>query len=404
MRSNKSLMKVVMILAGIGALVSLKLLSIHIRTVTGQVGLTETCGIGSATGCFDVAASKYSDLFGIPLASIALGVYLAYLLLGLFSLKSDQGSKESAFMMFLLSTVSVVVTVTMFVISTYVLKQFCEWCAMLWIVNLAIWPLLVLHLGLGWGNALAGNLELLGGRKENLRAERVRSSMITAVACVAVAILGSVVVKANNSPPGGGGTFVADWENAPMVMLPSEAYGGSTAKGFSGDGAPVMEIAEFADFQCPACKMAGQALRTFMMKHKDKVRLTFHNFPLDGACNPFAPNGGHRLACAAARGGLCAAQQGKFWEYHDQVFDKQDTLGEGSFAEFAKNAGADMSAWEACLKDSATETALQKNMQLGEMISLQSTPTLVINGRKMIGGRPPSEFESLLNHIEKTKK
>lgn len=404
MRSNSSLLKVVMLLSVIGALISLKLLSIHIRTVTGQVGFTETCGIGSATGCFDIAASKYSDLFGIPLASVALGTYLAYLLLGFLAIKSPQGSKESIYTMFLLSTIAVVVTVVMFVISNYVLRQFCEWCAMLWVVNLAIWPLLVLQLGLGWGNALAGNLELLGGRKENLRAERVRSALIAAVACVGIAALGSVVVKANNSPPAHAGTLVADWDNAPIVMLPAEAFGGPTSKGFSGPGSPVMEIAEMADFQCPACKMAGMALRTFVMKHKDKVRLTYHHFPLDGSCNPFAPNGGHRLSCAAAKGSMCAANQGKFWEFHDNVFDKQESLTEGSFAEFAKAIGLDMGAYEACLKDPATETALQKNMQLGETIGLQSTPTIVINGRKMIGGRPPAELESLLEHIERITK
>ncbi len=389
-----------MLLSVIGTAISLKLLSIHIRFATGMAGLTENCGIGGNTGCADIAVSSYSDLFGIPIASVALGTYLAFLLLGFLSLKSPQGSKENIFMMFFLSTISILVTVTMFVISNYILKQFCSYCAMLWVINLAIWPLLVLQLGLGWGNALAGNLELLGGRKENLQSDRVRTSLITAVVCVAVAVLGAVVVKANASPPSHGGTLVADWENAPMVMLPGEAFGGPMSKGWSGEGSPVMEIAELADFQCPACKMAGQALRIFLLKHKDKVRLTYHNFPLDGSCNPFAPNGGHRLACAAAKGGMCAAQQGKFWAFHDQVFDNQENLSPSSFEEFAKTAGLDMAAYESCLKDPATETALQKDMQLGEMIGLQSTPTLIINGRKMIGGRSPAELDTLLEHLE----
>lgn len=403
MRSNNSYTKLVMILAAVGALVSVKLLWIHIRFTSGLAGFTESCGIGGSTGCIDVALSKYSAILGIPLASIALGTYLALIVLG-FLAQRPQGGKEPAYVMFLLSTVSIVVTVTMFVISNYILGQFCAWCAMLWVVNLAIWPLLMLQLGLGWGNPFAGLGELAGGGKENLQKNRVSSALITAVACVAVATLGSVVVKAGSSTQSGPSTLVADYEAAPIVMLPKEAYGGPTAKGFSGDGAPVMEIAELADFECPACKMAGMALRTFMLKNKDKVRLTFRNFPLDGSCNPGVQHGPHRNACAAAKGGICAANQGKFWAYHDQVFDRQSEISESVLKEIAGTSGLDVATWEACLKDSATEVTLQKDMQLGEMISLQSTPTLVINGHKMIGGRSPSDLDALLEHLVSQQK
>ena len=66
--------------------------------------------------------------------------------------------------------------------------------------------------------------------------------------------------------------------------------------------------------------------KPFLLKHGDKVRLTFHNFPLDGSCNPFAPNGMHPVACVAARNSLCAAARGKFWEYYDQIYDHQQEL------------------------------------------------------------------------------
>jgi len=404
MRSNSGFLKLVMLLSLIGMGVSVKLLLVHNRFSTGQASLTESCGIGANQSCGAVAVSKYSDVFGVPVAAIALGTYLALLFLGIYALKNQQGGTESLYVMFLLSTVSVIVTVVMFVISNYVLKEFCVYCAMLWVVNLAIWPCLVKQLDLGWGNALAGNLELLGNGKANLRKERVNGSLLTAVACVVVVSILGLVTKASMAGPQPESTILSDYARATVVMLPAEAYGGPTSKGFSGSGAPILDIVELADFQCPACKVAGQHLRSFVLKHKDKVRVTYHNFPLDGACNPFAPNGGHKSACAAARGGLCAAKQNKFWEYHDQIFDRQEDLSSAVIEEIAQKSGLDMNTYQACLKDPATETELQKDMQLGEMISLESTPTIVINQRKFIGARSAAEYEKSLESVERETK
>ncbi len=156
MRDNNRFLKLALLLALLGVLISGKLLSIHNRFATGQASLTEGCGLGAGSaGCASVAVSGYSDIFGIPIAAVALGTYLAMLILGFWALKNQQGNTESIYVMFFLDTVSVVVTVVMFVISNYVLKEFCHYCAMLWVINLAIWPCLVKQLGLGWGNALA---------------------------------------------------------------------------------------------------------------------------------------------------------------------------------------------------------------------------------------------------------
>lgn len=79
-------------------------------------------------------------------------------------------------------------------------------------------------------------------------------------------------------------------------------------------------------------------------------------------------------------------------------------MGLGTIDEAAQAIGLDAGAFQACLKDPATETALQKDMQLGDLVHLESTPTLIINGRKIAGGRPPAELEALLYSIEKEKK
>lgn len=405
MRSSTTFLKLVIILSLLGIVVSGKLLSLHNRFTTGEAGLTESCTIGGS-GCESVAISDYSDVAGVPLAAIAMGYYFTLLFLGIWAFRNQQGANEPLYTSFFLSTLAIVVTVTMFVISNYILKQFCQYCAMLWVINLAVWPCLVKQLGLGWGNALAANGEIFGAGKLNLRRERLLGSFGVGAACLVIFCVIGAVSKAGatSEMSSGASRLVDDYAKAPMMMLSADAYGGPTAKG-AHEGTPVMDIVELADFQCPGCKMAAQSLKPFLLKHGNKVRLTFHNFPLDGSCNPYVPHGQHAIACALARGSLCAAKQNKFWEYHDQVYDRQgEGMGLGTIDEAAQAIGLDAGAFQACLKDPATETALQKDMQLGDLVHLESTPTLIINGRKIAGGRPPAELEALLYSIEKEKK
>jgi protein-disulfide isomerase len=112
------------------------------------------------------------------------------------------------------------------------------------------------------------------------------------------------------------------------------------------------------------------------------------------------PNGGHVLACTAARAAICAGKQNKFWEMHDRIFDGQDSLSAPGIEQFAGAIGLDAGQYQACLKDPATEQQLQKEIQWGDLIQLQSTPTLIVNGRRLSGARSPQDLEALLKHLE----
>ncbi|MGZ3695727.1 MAG: thioredoxin domain-containing protein [Bdellovibrionota bacterium] len=406
MRSDTTYLKIILLLCLLGILVSGKLLSMHVRYTSGSAGLTETCTLISASssqGCESVAVSNYSDIAGIPIAAIAMGFYFTQLLLVFWAMRNYQTAYESLYVGFFLSTLSILMTVRMFTIANYVLHEFCQWCAMLWLINLAIWPAFVKQLGLRWGNALAGNLELFRHKNLNLKRSRIIGSLGVGIVCVVAFSVIGMAAKGLQNPDAGmqAASLVKDYGNAPAVFLPAEAYGGPSAKGqVDASPAPTMDIVEFADFQCPACRMAAQFLKPFVLKHHDKVRVTFRNFPLDGSCNTYVPNGQHTFACAAARNGVCAGKQGKFWSYHDQVYDRQDELSTALINEVVSKIGLDQGAFAACLADPATEAEIQKDTQWGDMIGLESTPTIVINGHKLSGAKSPAELEALLVNLE----
>ncbi len=406
MKSKNSFLYIILGLCLVGILASGYLLSIHVRYTSGQAGLTESCSIIpglKGQGCAAVAVSDYSDVFGIPLAAIAMGYYFTQLILVFWAMRNQKQSLESLYVSFFLSTLAVVVTVVMFSISKFVLMSFCSGCAVLWLVNLSIWPALVKQLNLSWGNALAANLELARPGKQQLQKGRIQNSFVVGIVCMVIFIIVGAVASKQSTEESktGDSTILAEFNQAPQVFLPAEAYGGTQSKGVVPvEGkAPVMDIVEFADFQCPACRMAAQFFKPFVLKHHDKVRLTFRNFPLDGSCNPHAPNGSHALSCQASRAALCAAKQDKFFALHDQIYDHQEELTSSMIDELAEKAGLDMSAYSSCKSQKAVEDQLKKDMDWGEVIQLESTPTIIVNGRKMTGARSPADLEILLKYL-----
>jgi protein-disulfide isomerase len=283
---------------------------------------------------------------------------------------------------FFLSTLSILLTVRMAYISHFVVESFCIGCATLWLVNLAIWPAFVKHMKLSWGNALAANLELFRPKHYQLQRNRIFSALgICAAIVVILATIGTVAenMQKDESLFGGEDHALQTYNDAKLVIFPPESLGGPQSKGTD---TPVLDIVEFSDLQCPACRMAARFLKPFLMKYPTKVRFTYRHYPLDSSCNPYVPNGMHIFGCAAAKAGICAAKQNKFFEFHDYVFDNQENMSTTLLDEGAKEVGLDINAFQACEQDKATDIELQKQIEIGERTGgIESTPSHPTGGR-----------------------
>jgi protein-disulfide isomerase len=114
----------------------------------------------------------------------------------------------------------------------------------------------------------------------------------------------------------------------------------------------------------------------------------------------------HRYGCSAARAALCAGKQGKFFEYHDQIFDNQESLSEELLIQVASNLALDINAFTACQSDPQTEALLQKNIEWGNSVKVEFTPTIIVNGHKLGSAMAPAQLEALLDYLraERSKK
>ena len=150
-------------------------------------------------------------------------------------------------------------------------------------------------------------------------------------------------------------------------------------------GAPV-EIVEFSDFQCPFCQRLTATLDRLKAEYGDDVRLVFKDFPL--------PN--HAEAFKAAEAGLCANVQGQFWELHDAMFERQDELGVDDLKRHADELGLDQAAFDACLDSGRFAEQVSADLRYGESLGVQSTPTIFINGRAVMGAAPYEVFDEIV--------
>ena len=159
--------------------------------------------------------------------------------------------------------------------------------------------------------------------------------------------------------------------------------------------APVT-IIEFSDFQCPFCQRVMPTLKQIREKYGDRVRVVWKDFPLTSI---------HPQAFKAAEAGNCAREQGKFWEYHDQLFTHQEALQPEFLKKYAADAGLDAAKFNGCLDTAKYSDRVQEQMGIGTGLGVQSTPSLFINGRMVAGAQPLDVFVSIIDEeLERAKK
>src|SRR5687767_10730286 len=110
-----------------------------------------------------------------------------------------------------------------------------------------------------------------------------------------------------------------------------------------GNASAPVTIVEFSDFQCPFCQSVAPTLKRVRETYGDKVRIVWKDFPLTQI---------HPQAFKAGEAGQCAAEQGKFWEFHDRVFENQQAMQVDDLKRYAAGVGVDRERFNSCLDTS----------------------------------------------------
>jgi len=160
------------------------------------------------------------------------------------------------------------------------------------------------------------------------------------------------------------------------------------AKRVRGDTRAPVTIVEFADFECPYCKGVQTTLNGLLTKYHGQVKLAYRDFPLRAL---------HPQAEIAAEGGLCAAEQGKFWEYHDALYADQKNLSRSGLLETARRLGLEEKSLESCLASGKFKAQIEQDIREGTEAGVAGTPGFFINGVFLNGAASTLEFEKIID-------
>lgn len=317
------------------------------------------CNINSTLNCDAVNQSQYAFFLGMPVA--ALGLFF-YGWLFFFSLAAT-GDKwlpgESRGIVALLSILASLFSVYLFWISWTKIGVVCPTCLALYIVN---GSLLILSL------PYIKTIKLSGLLKESF----------TRPIVIPLSLLGFL--------------FSLSVPRLIEVTMPKKQFEFSVTNDgllkdpIKGDGK--ITIVEYADFECPACRVYAATLNSVYEEFKDKIRIVHKQFPLDNGCNPQIPQPFHAHACHASLMALCAGEQEKYWEMYDFLFE---TLGEKkTFSETRKllkdgatAIGLDEASFSQCVEEGRYLPKIEADIKESLQVGIEGTPTVFINGQQL---------------------
>lgn len=157
-------------------------------------------------------------------------------------------------------------------------------------------------------------------------------------------------------------------------------------------GESSVTFVEFGDFQCPACGAAHPVLKQLREAYQGKVTFVYRHLPLPS----------HPHAEIAARAAEAAGRQGKFWEMHDRLFEHQSAWSRvsnptESFISYARDLGLDNAQFTQDIKNQALIDKIRLDKGDSEALGINATPTLVLNGEKLVGGTNYATLARLLD-------
>ena len=155
-----------------------------------------------------------------------------------------------------------------------------------------------------------------------------------------------------------------------------------------GPGDAEITIVEFSDFECQFCHEQEKIIQRILNEYKDKIKLIWKDYP------SYNPNSPSFKAALAAR---CANQQGKFWEYHDWLFENETIVQNQTFLELAEKLEMNKAIFKKCLTEQTTVDLVKDNIYEANALDIQGIPFIFINQNEIMGKISFQELKQLID-------
>ena len=336
------------------------------------------CNVNSVVSCDKVAQSSYSEFFSIPLGVYGAGFFLALFVLLLWAYGNKVKRKAILTTYGLLVFLGCLGSLVLGLISSFLVKALCLICFGIYLCNFFQGFIFWRNRKDFWEHPFSFQRFI----RVSLVVLVVFSFVLASYSLVKPKVGAHEKNFKTRSSKLSTNKVVPNKEPQKKIALATSSYVGNGEDYRKGSDEAKVVIHEFADFECPACQYMSKTLKEIQAELGSKtVLLVFRNFPLDNSCNPNIKIRLHDHACMAAKIARCGGKMGKFWDFHDAIFAKQNKLSEATLREEAAKLGLGKEAFDNCLQDKTIAAKLSSDLKSGVELGVSGTPSLFINGK-----------------------
>lgn len=358
-----------------GILVSAYSLWHHVALNSNSLTDSSFCNVNDYVNCDAVALSPYAELFGFPVAALALVFYgaMTYLAMTMFFLPKDEEDRFDGLRghFHFLAAFSLIPTLGLAVVAFAVLKLFCLLCFITYVLNIGLY---LLAMKLNKGNPLSWTGSIFPPRKSwafyfGMCAIFALSYPITK------GIIGAKGLDERTMK-----TVLAKHFSSPDKKLATDNFptiGNKDAK---------IVVVEYSDFQCPFCAKAALVLPPIVQSQGGRVKLVSKQYPLDASCNTGIQGRGHPHACMAAKAAMCVFEKkgdAAYYGLKKKLYANQTALNAASIKKFALESGIGESDYDTCVKSPEIHENIVQQIEEGSAAGVTGTPAVFVNGRKL---------------------
>jgi len=337
-----------------------------------QLGAASTlCNVSNFFNCDAATYSKLSNIAGVPIAFFGIIIGSIFLLTALMPSEALERTSSA------ISKYNFVGCVLLFFFSIGALGSLCPFCTLYYVLS-GIAFFLLMKKGI---NTWKPDMKWAG--------------IFGVILLVGSFFVGQHTAGKEDKKSKVGEAIVAQYNKLatigdPDVDSPFRIH--SATEKFA--DAPI-RITIFSDFECPFCKIVSDQMPEIIRLYGKQVNIQYMFYPLDSKCNANMKSRGHVNACDAAA--IAACDESKFVAVHDAIFEHQQTLGNDLKSIAEKHGVAN------CLNNEEAMNRVITSINQADKYNLKSTPTIILNGKKIEGTIPNYQFFAIFEELLKGK-
>ena len=391
--NEKNRMIAVQVLALIGLFLAIELCVIYYNANYDKYALSSFCSINKVVDCDGVAKTTFSQFLGIPLSYWGVFFYVTVLFLTVVNylkkirfLKFLEVFKNPMSYIAALGLVSFICSLVLAGISIFYIKKICILCFITYFIDLLIVAVTVEKSLLDIFKTTIS--DFIEGVKKYTKTFIVLCLLFFGFIAYSGVTLNFVPnvkqIKSIN-------------KYRKMKFNPYRVKGNELG---NPEGDVVVEL--YSDYVCPLCYINNIMIHKAVKEYKN-ISVNHHNYPFDKECNKYMVVNIHPHACFMSRAAVAAGNQGNYWEMSSLMYEKQPVKME-DMLKLSEQLGFDNDKFKRDIDSKETLDKIKKEIEIGQLLEIDSTPTMIINGEKVVGVKPYYKLQEILeSHGAKRK-